>query len=71
MRQWSEEQQTGTLEVLLTMPIRLIQLVMGKFLATLILVIVTLAITLILPITVSMMGSLDWGPVIGGIWRRF
>jgi ABC-2 type transport system permease protein len=71
MRQWSEEQQTGTLEVLFTMPIRLIQLVMGKFLATLVLVIVTLAITLILPITVSMMGSLDWGPVIGGIWRRF
>src|SRR5512144_2535152 len=35
MRQWSEEQQTGTLEVLLTMPVRLVQLVAGKFVAVL------------------------------------
>ena len=66
MRQWSEEQQTGTLEVLLTMPIKLTQLVIGKFLAVLILVGVALALTLFLPITVGFMGNLDPGPVIGG-----
>src|SRR4030042_2200401 len=33
MRQWSEEQRSGTLEVLLTLPVNLIQLVVGKFLA--------------------------------------
>ena len=32
MRQWSEEEQTGTLEMLLTLPARFVQLVIGKFL---------------------------------------
>lgn len=66
MRQWSEEQQTGTLEMLLTLPARHIQLVLGKFLAVMILVSVTLALTLFLPITVDLLGNLDWGPVLGG-----
>jgi len=66
MRQWSEEQRSGTLEVLLTLPVSPVQLVVGKFLAVLALVAVSLALTLFLPITVSMLGNLDWGPVIGG-----
>ena len=33
MRQWSEEQHSGTLEILLTLPVRLSDLVLGKFLA--------------------------------------
>jgi ABC-2 type transport system permease protein len=66
MRQWSEEQQTGTLELLLTMPVALARLVIGKFLAVLALVVVALALTLSLPITVALIGHLDFGPVIGG-----
>jgi ABC-2 type transport system permease protein len=66
MRQWSEEQQTGTLEVLLTMPVRTVQLVLGKFLAVLALVAVALLLTIFLPITISTLGNLDWGPVVGG-----
>ncbi|MFN8455826.1 MAG: Gldg family protein [Anaerolineae bacterium] len=66
MRQWSEEQQTGTLEMLLTLPTRLIQLVLGKFIATMAMVMVALALTLFLPITVALLGNLDWGPVVGG-----
>src|SRR5690606_7671201 len=66
MRQWSEEQQTGTLEILLTMPVRLVQLVLGKFLAVLGLVVVALALTIFLPITISTLGDMDLGPVIGG-----
>ncbi|MDA1190823.1 MAG: Gldg family protein, partial [Candidatus Poribacteria bacterium] len=66
MRQWSEEQQSGTLEMLLTLPIGAVQLVIGKFLAVIALVTVALALTLPVPITVSMLGDLDWGPVIGG-----
>lgn len=66
MRQWSEEQKMGTLEVLLTLPVRLHQLVLGKFLAVLSLVGVALALTFWLPITVSLMGNMDWGPVLGG-----
>lgn len=66
MRQWSEEQRSGTLEVLLTLPARPVYLVVGKFLAALLLVIVALALTLFLPITASFLGDLDWGPVVGG-----
>ncbi len=66
MRQWSEEERSGTLEMLLTLPARLIQLTLGKFLGVMALVVVALALTLFLPITVSLLGNLDWGPVFGG-----
>ncbi|MCU0509569.1 MAG: Gldg family protein [Anaerolineae bacterium] len=66
MRQWSEEQRGGTLEVLLTLPVSKVQLVLGKFIAVMALVALALALTLFLPITVAILGPLDWGPVIGG-----
>jgi ABC-2 type transport system permease protein len=66
MRQWSEEQRSGTLEVLLTLPVHGAALVLGKFLAILALVALALALTLFLPITVEILGPLDWGPVVGG-----
>lgn len=66
MRQWSEEQRSGTLEMLLTLPVRSVQLVLGKFLAVMTLVAVALALTLPIPLTVSAVGNLDWGPVVGG-----
>ena len=66
MRQWSEEQRSGTQEMLLTLPVRSAQLVIGKFLAVMTMVLVALILTLPLPITVSIIGNLDWGPVLGG-----
>ena len=66
MRLWAEEQKQGTLEVLLTLPVRDVQLVAGKFLASWILLASGLALTLALPVTVSFVGRLDWGPVLGG-----
>lgn len=66
MRQWSDEEETGTLEVLLTLPVNPWQLVIGKFLAVMTMVAVALALTLFIPLTVSFLGNLDWGPVIGG-----
>ncbi len=66
MRQWSEEQRSGTQEMLLTLPVRLAQLVIGKFLAVMTMVLVALVLTLPLPITVASLGNLDWGPVLGG-----
>ena len=66
MRQWSEEQRSGTLEILLTLPVSTTQLVLGKFLAVVALVAIALSLTIFLPITVALLGNLDWGPVIGG-----
>ncbi len=66
MRMWSEERRAGTLEFLLTAPVPTLDLVIGKFLACLALVGITLALTLPLPVTVAILGPLDWGPVAGG-----
>jgi ABC-2 type transport system permease protein len=66
MRLWSEEQKLGTLEILLTLPVETRKLVVGKFLAALMLVAIALALTFPVPVFVSMMGDLDWGPVVGG-----
>jgi ABC-2 type transport system permease protein len=66
MRQWADERRVGTLEVLLTLPVPRWQLVVGKFLAGMVLIAIALGLTLILPITISHMGNLDLGPVVGG-----
>ncbi|MEZ5535596.1 MAG: Gldg family protein [Thiolinea sp.] len=66
MRSWSEERRSGTLESLLTSPVTPLQLVLGKFFAALGLVALALLLTLPLPLTVALIGPLDWGPVIGG-----
>lgn len=66
MRQWSEEQRAGTLEMLLTLPTTTAQLVLGKFLAVMGMVALALLLTLPLPLTVSQLGNLDWGPVWSG-----
>ena len=66
MRMWSEERRSGTLELLMTLPVSALRLVLGKFLACIGLVAVALMLTLPLPIMVSLLGPLDWGPVVGG-----
>lgn len=66
MRLWADERKAGTLEVLLTLPVPRWKLVAGKFAAGMLLIAIGLALTLGLPITISMMGKLDWGPVFGG-----
>jgi len=71
MRLWSEERRTGTLEYVLTQPVPLWNFVVGKFTGCLVLLSVALAITLPLPITVSLLGELDWGPVVAGYIATF
>ena len=66
MRLWAEERRSGTLEFLLTSATDPVYLVLGKFLACLGLVAVSLVLTIFLPVTVSFLGPLDWGPVLGG-----
>jgi ABC-2 type transport system permease protein len=66
MRQWAEEQKSGTLEVLLTLPLRTSELVLGKFAAGVVLVALALGLTLPIPAMVALVGDLDVGPVVGG-----
>lgn len=66
MRLWSEERRNGTLEFVLTQSAPLWHFVLGKFLGCLFLLSVALLITLPLPMTVALLGELDWGPVWSG-----
>ena len=71
MRLWSEERRTGTLEHILTQPLPLWHFVMGKFVGCLVLLAIALVITLPLPITISQIGDLDWGPIWAGYLATF
>jgi ABC-2 type transport system permease protein len=62
----AEEKRTGTIEILLTMPVRDAEVVVGKYLAALGLLAVLLGCTLAYPLSVSTLGNLDWGPVFTG-----
>ncbi len=66
MRLLAEEKRSGTLELLLTKAVTDRQLVVGKFLAALILILIALAFTLIYVVTLANIGNLDNGGVISG-----
>ena len=62
----AEEKRTGTIEILLTMPVKDTEVIFGKYLAALGLLSVLLLCTLAYPLSVSTLGKLDWGPVLIG-----
>ena len=66
MRLLAEEQRTGTVELLLTNPVQEWEIVTGKFLASILLVLVMLACTLLFPAFLFIFGSPDKGPIITG-----
>ncbi|MBT8372814.1 MAG: ABC transporter [Desulfobacterales bacterium] len=66
MRLVSEELNIGSYEILLTMPVTFMDVVLGKFLAAVVFVGAMLIPTFAYPITVTALGQLDWGPVVGG-----
>jgi ABC-2 type transport system permease protein len=63
MRLLAEEQKLGTLELLLTSPVRDWEVVLGKYIASLIILIATLAATLYYVIMIYAFGEPDSGPV--------
>lgn len=66
MRLWAEEKKTGTVEFLLTLPVTDWQVVLAKFFSSLAFVFIALMLTTTLPITLAILGNMDWGPIIGG-----
>ncbi len=66
MRVIAEEKNTGTIEMLLTKAVTDRQVILGKYLATLILIVIALLFTLPYVITVSKLGNMDAGGVICG-----
>ena len=70
MRLVSEELNIGSYEILLTMPVTITDVVIGKFLASVAFVIASLIPTFAYPITVTGLGQLDWGSCCGRVHRR-
>ena len=67
MRSWSEEKKSGTLELMMTMPIRDLEAVLGKFFAALAFLGLTLGLSFLsIPPLLAYLGEPDWGPIIGG-----
>ena len=66
MRMIAEEKKTGTIELLLTKNISGLNLIMGKFMAALILVAIALGFTIVYYISVSRLGNFDHGATICG-----
>jgi ABC-2 type transport system permease protein len=66
MRLIAEETRSGTLELLLTKPVNDWQVVVGKFLSTFILILITLALTLPYYFTIWKLGPVDHGAVWSG-----
>lgn len=63
---WADERKSGTIELLLTLPIRLSEAVLGKFLAAWVLCGIALLLTFPIWITVNYLGSPDNGVIIAG-----
>jgi ABC-2 type transport system permease protein len=64
MRLLAEEQQTGTIELLMTLPVTDLQVVLGKFLAAFLFYVTITALTLIYPIILLRFGNPDIGPMV-------
>jgi len=66
MRLWSEERRLHTMELLLTMPITSWQAIIGKFLASWLFLIISLALTFPVVLTVTYLGDADGGEIFAG-----
>ncbi len=71
MRLWSEEHRTGTIELLLTMPVATWHAIVGKFLAGLAVITIAVAASFPIVITVAYLGDPDNGTVWGGYLATF
>ena len=64
MRLWSDERRTRTIELILTLPVTLFQIILGKFIAAWIFIGIALGLTFPLVLTVIYLGDPDLGAVI-------
>ena len=71
MRLWAEERKTGSIELLMTLPVSTTEAVLGKFLASWIFVGIALALTFPIWITVNYLGDPDNGVIFAGYIGSF
>jgi len=71
MRSFAEEKKTGNIELLLTKPLRDIDIILAKYFAGVLLVLISLLPTLIWYFTISMLASPAGNVDTGGMWGSY
>ncbi|MDJ0828370.1 MAG: ABC transporter permease subunit [Desulfobacterales bacterium] len=71
MRLWAEERRLGTIELILTLPVRMSEVIAGKFLAAWVFIGIALLLTFPLVITVAYLGDPDLGAIFCGYIGSF
>src|SRR6185295_14441166 len=65
MRLVAEELKSGTVEILVTLPVQDVEVLLAKYAAAMTVVALALAGTLAYPVSVGALGRLDWGAAAG------
>jgi len=71
MRLWSEERRSGSIELLISLPITVTQAVLGKFVAAWLFIGIALVLTFPMPLTVCYLGEPDIGLMLTGYLGSF
>ena len=71
MRLWAEERKSGTIELLMTLPLTTAQSVVGKFFAAWFFIFIALILTFPIWITVNYLGQPDNGVILAGYVGSF
>jgi ABC-2 type transport system permease protein len=71
MRLFAEEHRTGSIELLVTLPVSEAAIILGKFLAAFSLVAIAIVLTFSYPLTLAMLSDVDPGPIFGGYLGLF
>jgi ABC-2 type transport system permease protein len=71
MRLWAEDKRTGTFELLMTLPMRSVDVMLGKYLAAMAFFLVALLGTLPIPIMINILGNPDGGAIFSGYLGSF
>ena len=66
MRLFAEERKAGTLELLLTAPVKESQLVLAKYVAAMVIVLGMIGLTGAYAVVLGIFGTPDWGPIYSG-----
>ncbi|MEX0747618.1 MAG: ABC transporter permease [Rhodothermales bacterium] len=66
MSSFAEEKRAGTLELLLTMPVRDWQVILGKLLAVALFLLIAISFTLVYAVCIAFLGDIDGGAALGG-----
>ncbi len=66
MRLFSEEKNTGSFEIIMTLPLSIVDVLIGKVLAGTLFTVIMLLPTIVYAVSIFLVGDMDPGPVVGG-----